>query len=101
MTTMLHVLETLEGHGGTPRKLLYLARHINRQHAKLVFAHFRPSPLAEEFIKCGCEVHALHTESPLALTWQIQRKNVRRIPKNVRARLTCARPTDCVSWKNE
>ena len=73
MTTMLHVLETLEGHGGTPRKLLYLARHINRQHAKLVFAHFRPSPLAEEFIKCGCEVHALHTESPLALTWQIQR----------------------------
>lgn len=73
MITMLHVLETLEGHGGTPRKLLYLAQHINRHHAKLVFAHFRPSPLAEEFIKCGCDVHYLNTESPLTLTWQIQR----------------------------
>lgn len=73
MTTMLHVLETLEGHGGTPRKLLYLARHIDRQHAKLVFAHFRPSPLAHEFIECGCEVHAIDAESPLALVWQIQR----------------------------
>lgn len=69
--TILHVLETLAGHGGTPRKLLYLARHIDRQQIRLVFAHFRPSPLAHEFIESGCQVYAIHTESPLALTWKI------------------------------
>jgi len=84
MITMLHVLETLKGHGGTPRKLLYLARHIDRQQVKLVFAHFRPSPLAHEFIESGCQVHAIHTESPLALTWQIQE-----IARKCRANVIC------------
>ncbi len=84
MITMLHVLETLKGHGGTPRKLLYLARHIDRQQVKLVFAHFRPSPLAHEFIESGCQVHAIHTESPLALTWQIQE-----IAQKSRANIIC------------
>lgn len=73
MITMLHVLETLEGHGGTPRKLLYLARHIDRQQAKLVFAHFRPSPLAHEFTHCGWEVRQIGTEAPLAMARRIQR----------------------------
>lgn len=84
MITMLHVLETLKGDGGTPRKLLYLARHIDRQQVKLVFAHFRPSPLAHEFIESGCQVHAIHTESPLALTWQIQE-----IAQKSRANIIC------------
>lgn len=73
MITMLHVLETLEGHGGTPRKLLYLARHVDRQQVRLVFAHFRPSPLAHEFTRCGWEVRHIGTEAPLSLAWQIQR----------------------------
>lgn len=69
---MLHVLETLAGHGGTPRKLLSLARHIDRQQARLVFAHFRPSPLAQEFTRCGWKVQQIDTEAPLGLAWQIQ-----------------------------
>lgn len=71
MITMLHVLETLEGHGGTPRKLLCLARHVDRQQVRLVFAHFRPSPLAHEFSHCGWEVRHIGTEAPLGLAWQI------------------------------
>ena len=72
MITMLHVLETLEGHGGTPRKLLSLARHLDRQHARLVFVQFRPSPFAHEFVELGWQVHAANTESPLGLAWRIQ-----------------------------
>src|SRR6185295_7403572 len=73
MITMLHVLETLEGHGGTPRKLLSLARHLDRQHARLVFVQFKPSSFAHEFVELGWQVHAANTESPLCLAWQIQR----------------------------
>lgn len=81
---MLHVLETLEGYGGTPRKLLYLARHIDRQQARLVFAHFRPSPLAYEFTHCGWEVRQIDTEAPLGLAWQIQR-----LARDCRADVIC------------
>jgi glycosyltransferase involved in cell wall biosynthesis len=73
MITMLHVLETLEGHGGTPRKLLSLARLIDRQHARLVFVQFKPSSFAHEFVKLGWQVHAANTESPLGLAWHIHR----------------------------
>lgn len=73
MITMLHVLETLEGHGGTPRKLLSLARHIDRQQARLVFVQFKPSSFAQEFVELGWQVHAANTESPLNLAWQIHR----------------------------
>lgn len=73
MITMLHVLETLEGHGGTPRKLLSLARHIDRQQARLVFLQFMPSSFAHEFVGLGWPVHAADTVSPLGLAWHIQR----------------------------
>jgi glycosyltransferase involved in cell wall biosynthesis len=71
MITMLHVLETLEGHGGTPRKLLSLARHIDRQQARLVFVQFNPSSFADEFVELGWQVHAANTESPFGLAWRI------------------------------
>lgn len=69
---MLHVTETLDGRGGTPRKLLALARHIDPKKAKLVFVHFKPTPFAHEFEECGWQVHALNTKSPAALAWQVR-----------------------------
>lgn len=81
---MLHVLETLEGEGGTPRKLLYLARHVDRKQAKLVFAHFRPSPLAHEFTHCGWEVRQIDTEAPIGLTRQIHQ-----LARDCRADVIC------------
>lgn len=84
MITMLHVLETLEGYGGTPRKLLSLARRIDRRAATLVFAHFKHSPLAHEFVDCGWQVRRIGTESPLGLAWQIHQ-----IAKECRADVIC------------
>lgn len=81
---MLHIIESLDGHGGTPRKLLSLANFVDRQQARLVFLHFKPSAMADDFVKLGWEVHGIDTHSPLALTWGIQR-----IAKSCKADVLC------------
>lgn len=81
---MLHVIESLDGHGGTPRKLLSLAKSVDRQQARLVFLHFKPSALADDFVKLGWEVHDIDTHSLFALTWAIQR-----IAKSCKADVIC------------
>jgi len=84
MITMLHVIESLDAHGGTPRKLLSLAKFIDRLQARVVFLHFKPSAMADEFVKLGWEVHGVATHSPLALTCAIQR-----IAKVCKANVIC------------
>lgn len=72
MMTMVHVIETLEGRGGTPRKLLSLARHVDRSRVQLVFVHFTSSPLADAFTQLGWPVHAVQTQNPFALSRHIR-----------------------------
>jgi glycosyltransferase involved in cell wall biosynthesis len=81
---MLHVIESLDGHGGTPRKLLSLAKFVDRQQARLVFLYFKPSAMAIDFVKLGWEVHSIDTHSPLALARAIQR-----ISKTCKADVIC------------
>ena len=48
MTGVLHVTETLERHGGTPRKLLYLVQHGDPSSQRHCFVTFVPGNLDAE-----------------------------------------------------
>lgn len=95
MITMLHVLETLSDFGGTPRKLLYLAKYIDRNKCQLVFLPFKPSSLEkrfksleEEFNSYGSIISDVKTTSPLKLSWKIASE-----AKRLRADVICTHYT--------
>lgn len=67
MITVLHVIEGLSDFGGTPRVLLYLAKHHADKDIRLVFFCYTPSLLKEEFIACGAEVVEYRTTHPVKL----------------------------------
>lgn len=69
MITVLHVTETLEPHGGTPRKLLYLVRHSARREVRHVIATLVPGSLESAIAACGAPVHCLRTTNP----WRVVR----------------------------
>lgn len=71
MITMLHVIERLADFGGTPTKLLYLAKYLDRTRCRLAFFCFLPSPLAQEFERNGVVVRQASTVSVARLTRMI------------------------------
>ena len=56
MTTILHVTEKLERHGGTPRKLLYLVQHGDAARQRHAFVTFFPGNLDAEMRAAGATV---------------------------------------------
>jgi len=66
MVTVMHVIEGLTDFGGTPRMLLYLARHRDTA-TRLLFFCYTPSPLKEAVRECGAEVIEYSTINPIAL----------------------------------
>src|SRR3569833_531115 len=66
MVTVLLVIEGLTDFGGTPRMLLYLARHRDTA-TRLLFFCYTPSPLKEAVRECGAEVIEYSTINPIAL----------------------------------
>lgn len=72
MITVLHVIESLGGYGGTPRKLLYLAKHHDRSQVNLWFMTYQNSEFLPEFRQHGatvCEINSLSV-------WEIARQLV-------------------------
>jgi glycosyltransferase involved in cell wall biosynthesis len=68
--TVLHVIESLGGYGGTPRKLLYLAKHHDRSRVNLWFMTYQNSEFLPEFRRHGatvCEINSLSV-------WRIARQ---------------------------
>ncbi|MEZ4601745.1 MAG: glycosyltransferase family 4 protein [Syntrophotaleaceae bacterium] len=70
--TLLHIIESLSGYGGTPRKLMYLAKYANHKVCRHIFLCYMPSPLRDEFEQCGAIVECLDTTSVI----EIIRKSV-------------------------
>lgn len=56
MTVVLHITEKLERHGGTPRKLLYLAQHSDAAQQRHCFVTFVPGNLDAEMRAAGATV---------------------------------------------
>lgn len=78
MIAMLHVLESLADFGGTPRKMLYLTKHMDRDRYKLIFLLFGPlskdprfESLEFEFTQYGAVIRTVDAASPLRLIWKI------------------------------
>lgn len=67
MITVMHVIEGLTDYGGTPRMLMYLARHNSNADMRLIFFCYTPSPLKETVRACGTDVIEYKTINPLAL----------------------------------
>ena len=62
--TVLNVIEALEDFGGTPRKLLYLAKYAHQVGLQLSFLCFRDSPLQSQFAQYGVPVRNEDTFAP-------------------------------------
>lgn len=73
MVTVMHVIESLADFGGTPRKLLYLARHRDPS-MRLLFFCYTPSSLKDAFRECGVEVIEYGTINPVALVRDLCRE---------------------------
>ena len=67
MLTLLHIIESLADFGGTPRKLLYLSRHLDAAQCRQIFLCYLPSPLKAEFERYGAVVECLDSASPVAI----------------------------------
>lgn len=67
MVTVIHVMESLIDCGGTPRTLLYLAKHHADPDLRLVFFCYTPSPLKETIESYGHEVVEYKTINPVGL----------------------------------
>lgn len=67
MLTLLHVIGGLNGLGGTPRKLLYLVKHLDASQCREVFLCYQPSPLKAELERHGAIVECLDGGSPAAI----------------------------------
>lgn len=72
MITVLHVIESLDEYGGTPRKLLYLAKHYDNSRTKLGFLTYQDSSLLPQFIQSGVDVY----ETNSRLVYRIAQKVV-------------------------
>jgi len=64
---LLHIIESLSGYGGTPRKLLYLAKYTNHELCRHIFLCYMASPLKEEFERNGAIVECLDSPSLLSI----------------------------------
>ena len=64
---LLHIIESLSGYGGTPRKLLYLVKHTNASMYRHIFLCYMPSSLKKEFEKHGVVVECLNSTSLLSI----------------------------------
>lgn len=67
MNVVLHIIERLSDYGGTPRKLLMLAQHLNANDCKQIFYCYFPSDLQGHFQKEGAIVEILHGTSLLEI----------------------------------
>ena len=74
MVTVMHVIECLIDCGGTPRTLLYLAKHHADPQTRLVFFCYTPSPLKDVFREYGAEVIEYQTIHPLKLIQGLRRE---------------------------
>jgi len=70
---VLHIIESLSGVGGTPRKLLYLVKHSKTEKCRHIFVCYMPSPLKNEFERYGAVVECLNTVSPLKIIRHVQK----------------------------
>ncbi len=68
MTTILHIIEKLERHGGTPRKLLYLVQHCGAARERHAFVTFVAGDLDEEMRAAGAMVVRASSPSISTLT---------------------------------
>ncbi len=67
MLTVLHIIESLVGYGGTPRMLLYLTRHLDPSTCRQIYLCYRPSALKEEFERYGAIVECIKGASFAAI----------------------------------
>ena len=68
MTTVLHVTEKLERHGGTPRKLLYLVQHGDVTRQRHAFVTFFPGNLDDEMRAAGATVDCVGSSAMTTVT---------------------------------
>lgn len=78
MVTVMHVIECLIDCGGTPRTLLYLAKHHADPQLRLVFFCYTPSPLKETIRSYGHEVVEYQSINPVKLVQGLCREIKRR-----------------------
>src|SRR3569833_3084537 len=78
MVTVMHVIECLIDCGGTPRTLLYLAKHHSDPNTSLVFLCYTTSPLIDIYREYGAEVVVYQTSHPLKLIQGLRREIKRR-----------------------
>jgi glycosyltransferase involved in cell wall biosynthesis len=65
---VLHIIESLSPYGGTPRKLLYLARNIDKNRYHMVVAAFQiDSAMENQFENAGARIIALKDRK----TWDV------------------------------
>ena len=74
MIKVLHLTEQLSGIGGTPRKLLSLTRHSNREIISHNFLCFLAGDLDDQFRELGSSVAVVGSTSPAAIVAAVLRQ---------------------------
>lgn len=64
---LLHIIESLSGYGGTPRKLLYLTKYTDVDVCRHIFLCYTPSSLKKDFEKYGAIVKCIDSISLLSI----------------------------------
>lgn len=93
MIRVLHVVERLEAAGGTPRKLMYLAKHADRGTIDHRVLSLLPGDLDADFRALGVQVDVAHSTAPhrviVALIRQMQTGQVDVVATHFLRSLVC------------
>ncbi len=96
MIRVLHIIEQLDRHGGTPRKLLWIVRHSDSAAVAHDFITFYTGSLDDSFRELGSSVHNAGSCNPAAIALAIHRAMRRQRPDVAATHFTrallCATP---------